>query len=84
MSPDEARSRIELLRKELNHHNYLYYLLDKPEISDFEFDQLLEELQKLEAEFPQFDDPNSPSRRVGGGITKDFPTIPLWPAINIL
>jgi len=76
MSPDEARSRIELLRKELNHHNYLYYLLDKPEISDFEFDQLLEELQKLEAEFPQFDDLNSPSRRVGGGITKDFPTKP--------
>lgn len=76
MSPDEARTRIEQLRKELDHHNYQYYIKDAPEISDLQFDQLLEELQKLEAEFPQFDDPHSPSRRVGGGITKDFPTLP--------
>lgn len=76
MSPDEARTRIEQLRKELDHHNYLYYIKDAPEISDLQFDQLLEELQKLEAQFPQFDDPHSPSCRVGGGITKDFPTLP--------
>ncbi len=75
MSPDEARLKIEQLRKALHHHNYLYYIKDQPEISDYDFDQKLEALQKLEAEFPQFEDPNSPSRRVGGGITKDFPTL---------
>ncbi len=75
MSPDEAQKKIEALRKELDHHNYLYYIKDAPEISDFDFDQKLEQLQKLEADFPQFDDPNSPSRRVGGDITKDFPTL---------
>jgi DNA ligase (NAD+) len=75
MSPDEARLKIEQLREALHHHNYLYYIKDQPEISDYDFDQKLEALQKLEAEFPQFEDPNSPSRRVGGGITKDFPTL---------
>lgn len=75
MSPDEAQKKIEALRKELDHQNYLYYIKDAPEISDFDFDQKLEQLQKLEADFPQFDDPNSPSRRVGGDITKDFPTL---------
>ncbi len=74
MSPDEARLKIEDLRKDLDHHNFLYYIKDAPEISDLEFDQRLEQLQKLEKEFPQFFDPNSPSQRVGGGITKDFPT----------
>lgn len=74
MSPDEARLKIQMLREELDHHNYLYYIKDAPEISDFDFDQKLEHLQKLEGDFPQFDDPNSPSKRVGGAITKDFPT----------
>lgn len=75
MSPQEAQERISALSEELQHHNYLYYIADKPEISDFDFDQKLELLQKLEQEFPQFADPNSPSKRVGGDITKDFPTI---------
>ncbi|MGB0979887.1 MAG: NAD-dependent DNA ligase LigA, partial [Croceimicrobium sp.] len=74
MSPDEARIKIQMLREELDHHNYLYYIKDAPEISDFDFDQKLEHLQKLEGDFPQFDDPNSPTKRVGGAITKDFPT----------
>lgn len=76
MSPAEALSKIEALRKELDHHNHLYYIEDAPSLSDFEFDQLLEQLQKLEHEFPQFEDPNSPSKRVGGTVTKDFPTKP--------
>ncbi|CAM9295088.1 unnamed protein product [Pylaiella littoralis] len=74
MSPEEARLKIQMLREELDHHNYLYYIKDAPEISDFDFDQKLEHLQKLEGDFPQFDHPNSPSKRVGGAITKDFPT----------
>lgn len=75
MSPDEAQKKIETLRKELDHHNYLYYIKDAPQISDFDFDKMLEQLQKLESDFPQFDDPNSPTKRVGGDITKDFPTL---------
>lgn len=74
MNPNEAQSRIEALSKEINHHNYLYYQEDRIEISDFEFDKLLEELIRLEKEFPQFLSPNSPSQRVGGTITKEFET----------
>ncbi len=69
------KSKIEELRKELHQHNYNYYILDQPTISDFEFDQKLKELQELEDKYPEFSDPNSPTQRVGGGITKDFPTI---------
>ena len=65
---------IQLLRKELEEHNYNYYVLDKPTISDFEFDAKLKELQDLEAQNPQFFDENSPTQRVGGGITKNFET----------
>ena len=65
---------IQLLRKELEEHNYNYYVLDKPTISDFEFDAKLKELQDLEAKNPQFFDENSPTQRVGGGITKNFET----------
>lgn len=74
MNPNEAQSRIEALSKEINHHNHLYYQEDRSEISDFEFDKLLEELIRLEKEFPQFLSPNSPSQRVGGTITKEFVT----------
>ncbi len=69
------KERIEYLRKELNHHNFLYYIKDAPEISDREFDALLEELHKLEDANPQFFDPNSPTQRVGGGLTKKFKTV---------
>lgn len=75
MTTDEARVRIEQLRKELEAHNHSYYQLDAPTISDREFDELLRSLSDLESQYPQFDDPLSPSRRVGGQITKDFPTI---------
>ena len=63
---DEARTRIARLRSELRHHEHLYYVLDKPEISDAEFDVLLRELQQLEALYPVLVTPDSPSQRVGG------------------
>ncbi|TPV32280.1 NAD-dependent DNA ligase LigA [Paucihalobacter ruber] len=63
------------LREELHKHNYNYYVLDNPVISDFEFDKMLETLQKLEEQHPEFFDPNSPSQRVGSGITKTFETV---------
>ncbi len=66
---------IKSLRDELNQHNYNYYVLDKPTISDFEFDQKLKQLQDLEALHPEFFDENSPTQRVGGMITKNFETV---------
>lgn len=69
------QERIQSLRKELARHNYLYYVQAAPEISDFEFDKKLEELVALEQKHPELFDANSPSQRVGGQITKDFPTV---------
>jgi DNA ligase (NAD+) len=69
------QQRIDDLRKILEEHNYRYYTLAQPIISDFEFDKLLEELILLEARHPELHDPNSPSQRVGGQVTKDFPTV---------
>jgi len=68
-------TKIQTLRDELNQHNYNYYVLDKPTISDFEFDHLLKQLQELEAQHPEFFDENSPTQRVGGSITKNFNTV---------
>ncbi|WP_026709518.1 NAD-dependent DNA ligase LigA [Flavobacterium frigidarium] len=67
---------IESLRQELNRHNYNYYVLDSSEISDFDFDMKLKQLQDLENQYPQFLDPSSPTQRVGGNITKNFETVP--------
>ena len=75
MNQEEALHKITLLRNELAEHNYKYYVLAKPEISDYEFDMKLKELEKLEAEFPQFFDPNSPTQRVGSDINNDFEQI---------
>ena len=66
---------IQQLRSELDQHNYNYYVLDQPQISDFEFDQKLKELQALEAAHPDFFDSNSPTQRVGGAVTKNFQTV---------
>jgi DNA ligase (NAD+) len=66
---------IKQLRDELNSHNYNYYVLDNPSISDYEFDIKLKELEKLEIENPHFFDPNSPTQRVGGEVTKNFNTV---------
>ena len=69
------QQKIQLLRNELNTHNYNYYVLDRATISDFDFDIKLKELEKLEKENPTFFDANSPSQRVGGTVTKNFETI---------
>ena len=63
------------LREELNQHNYNYYVLDKPVVSDYEFDQKLKQLQELESQYPEYFDENSPTQRVGGTITKNFKTV---------
>lgn len=72
---EKILEKIETLRAELHQHNYNYYVEDQPTISDFEFDQKLKELQDLEIAHPEFYDPNSPTLRVGGEITKNFPTV---------
>lgn len=71
----DAKTKIETLRDELRTHNHNYYVLDEPVISDFEFDMKLKELQQLETEHPEYHDPNSPTLRVGGQVTKNFETI---------
>ncbi len=70
-----TQQRIESLRKELREHNYNYYVLDKPTISDYDFDMKLKELQDLESKHPEFHDPTSPTLRVGGMVTKNFETV---------
>ena len=67
--------KINELTQELKKHNYNYYVLAEPSISDREFDMKLKELEKLEQAFPQFADPNSPTKQVGGDITKNFETV---------
>lgn len=69
------KQKIEELRRWLNYHNRKYYIDNAPEVSDYEFDQRMHELQRLEAEYPEFDDPNSPSRRVGSDLTTEFRTV---------
>ncbi len=67
-----AQKRIEELTEQLNYHNYKYYIEDNPEISDFEFDAMLVELEKLEEQYPEFKKPNSPTSRVGGEPVSAF------------
>jgi DNA ligase (NAD+) len=71
----DIQNTILQLREELNQHNYNYYVLDKPTISDLEFDLKLKQLQDLEHKYPEFFDENSPTQRVGGTITKNFKTV---------
>src|ERR1700712_1911901 len=84
MSPEEAKKKINSLSAELQMHNYNYYVLAMPAISDFEFDKLLESLTALEKEFPEFLDPDSPTQKVGGFITKEFKTVKhRWPMLSL-
>ncbi len=84
MSPAEAKNRIETLSSELKQHNYNYYVLAMPTIADFDFDKKLEELNALEKQFPEFADPDSPSQKVGGFITKEFVTVQhKWPMLSL-
>lgn len=68
----DEKQRIEQLRRELHEHNYKYYVLNQPEISDYDFDQLMHELQDLEARHPEMADPNSPTQRVGSDLQSEF------------
>lgn len=87
MNIHEAEKRIIELRRILNHHNYLYYVLDAPEISDDEYDKLFKELKSLEERFPQFMDPNSPTQRVGAKPLEKFNqvkhTVPMLSLDNV-
>ena len=71
-NPEEAQKRIAELKTRINHHNYRYYVLDSPEISDAEYDVLLRELQQLEAQYPQFLTADSPTQRVGAEPLEAF------------
>ena len=67
-----VEDRIKALREELDQHNYNYYVLSQPTISDFEYDRLMKELQELETAHPEFADPASPTQRVGSDLSKEF------------
>ena len=75
MTPEKAKKEIRELSEKIDYHNHLYYQENRTEISDYEFDQMLEKLVALEKQFPQFRDPNSPTQRVGGTVTKEFATV---------
>ncbi len=75
MMEEAARERAAYIRKELNRHNYLYYLLDDPEISDAEYDRMMRELVDLEERFPELITPDSPTQRVGARPLEKFTTI---------
>ncbi len=68
----DAKQRIDELTQELEHHGYLYYVLDAPQIADYEYDAMLRELENLEAKYPQFASPVSPTKRVGGAPVSQF------------
>ena len=72
MKQSEAKERIDILRKEIVEHNNKYYILNQPEISDFEFDILMNELDALEKKFPQFISEDSPTKKVGSDLTREF------------
>ena len=72
MNAQEAKPRIKELTDLLNQHNYNYYTLSQPTISDFDFDMMLKELEALENQFPELASANSPTQKVGGEVTKNF------------
>lgn len=84
MSDIEIKQKIDRLVKELNQHNYNYYVLARPTISDQDFDFLLKELAELELQFPHLQDPESPTLKVGGEVTKEFKTVShKWPMLSL-
>ncbi len=88
MNRREAKKRIESLRRELERHNYKYYVLDEPEMSDAEYDALFRRLEKIEEEFPELVRPVSPTQRVGAEPSKEYGsvthTIPLLSLQNAM
>jgi len=84
MSVSAIKDKMDDLVKELNQHSYNYYVLAMPTIADFEFDKKLAELTSLEQEYPELADPNSPTLKVGGDITKNFTTVKhKWPMLSL-
>ena len=84
MSKSAIKDTMDALVKDLNQHNYNYYVLATPTISDYEFDQKLEALAKLEKDHPEFADPDSPTLKVGGEVTKNFVTVNhKWPMLSL-
>ncbi|MGI4022281.1 MAG: NAD-dependent DNA ligase LigA [Janthinobacterium lividum] len=84
MTFTEAKAQIEALSAELKQHNYNYYVLAQPSITDQDFDQKLTQLASLEKQFPELLDPNSPTQKVGGEITKSFQTVQhTWPMLSL-
>ena len=84
MKKEEAKKRIDHLRSEIEKHNHNYYVLNKPTISDFEFDILLNDLTQLEKLFPEFIDPNSPTQKVGSDKVKGFEEFPhTYPMLSL-
>jgi len=75
MAMDAVRQRIKELREAIEYHNYRYYVLDDPEISDAEYDRMMRELEKLEKDYPELRDPNSPTQRVGAPPLEEFETV---------
>jgi len=84
MSADRIKDTMDAMVKELNQHTYNYYVLAMPTIADFEFDKKLAALAELEKAHPEFADPNSPTQRVGGDLTKNFITVKhKWPMLSL-
>jgi len=84
MSQFSIKDSMDALVKELNQHSYNYYVLAMPTIADYEFDKKLEELSLLEKAHPEFADPDSPTLKVGGDITKNFVTVKhKWPMLSL-
>jgi len=84
MSAEEAKKRIQAIATKLKQYNYNYYVLAMPTISDYDFDKKLEELITLEKQFPEFAEPDSPTQKVGGFITKEFNTVRhKWPMLSL-
>jgi len=82
--PEEVIRRVNELRRLIEHHNYLYYVLDSPEISDEEFDALMRELEQLEAQYPELVTPDSPTQRVGGQVSSQFqPVVHSVPLLSL-
>ena len=76
----DIKNRIEELREQLRYHSIKYYVYDSPEISDFEYDAMFDELKKLEEAHPEYDSPTSPTKRVGGAVLDKFETA--WAALT--
>jgi DNA ligase (NAD+) len=84
MTPELAKEKIDAFRKELHQHNYDYYIKSVPKLTDYQYDLMVNELQKLEKDFPQFHDENSPTNRVGSDLNQEFESFPhRWPMLSL-